>query len=608
MPPPDDRTQRLLAALDALSDQLPALLRDQWPAFEERLTAYLNRLQREMTLGIGRPAITAALILRFLQEFPAIYPSIQALMQGGSPQEYRERMRSAGEVLERLQMPQPVTRYVDVVCPRCVHVGGGRFAVTVKLTVRPNPQSVADAEPLTLRADTPVHIYAEASGLVLTNGNHRTLTLPAEGDSAAVAFEVQPLCVGDGRLDFHFLQEDQPIGDARVDVEIVAAETPLVMAGRQRLSGLVQFEAGLPAPDLAIYVAYETPQGTPQLRLSVFEGERMLASFPPVGLQQVAERYTAWLYQQFNFLAGEATAMARPPDEAVRADERMREAGRLLWEDLLHGEFKALLREEWANWRGRTLLLISDEPEIPWEMIWPNVAEPGYDDPFCTHFRFSRWLRPAPQDEKPHWMIGRLHWRRWLSLIPSATELSFAQAEKEHLRHLLSRTGAENLSPAAPTEDAVRRALRHPFQWLHVAAHGFTGPDNLGDSAAVALDDWAFKPAHFVPAEVRQRMGRERPGVFFNTCHGGRQQWSVTGLGGWARRILAAGAGLFLSPQWTVTDEGAYTFAATLYAQLEREVPAAEAVHAARLAARSRQGDPTWLAYALYAHPHARVM
>jgi hypothetical protein len=34
-------------------------------------------------------------------------------------------------------------------------------------------------------------------------------------------------------------------------------------------------------------------------------------------------------------------------------------------------------------------------------------------------------------------------------------------------------------------------------------------------------------------------MGNERPGVFFNTCHGGRQQWSVMGLGGWARRILA---------------------------------------------------------------------
>ena len=72
-----------------------------------------------------------------------------------------------------------------------------------------------------------------------------------------------------------------------MDVEIVAAETaveaPMRGAGRQRLSGLVQFEDGLAPPDLAIHVAYDMPQGTPQLRVSVYEGDRLLESFAPIG-------------------------------------------------------------------------------------------------------------------------------------------------------------------------------------------------------------------------------------------------------------------------------------------------------------------------------------
>lgn len=554
MPPQDDRTQKLLAALDALRDQLPALLADQWPAFEARLIAYLKRLQRELDGGSNRSSITTALILRFLQDFPGVYPYIQAQMQGGSPQDYQDVYRNARDLLARLRPSPPVTRYVDVVCPRRVGVDGGRFAVSVKLTVRPNPQSAADdAEPLTVRADKPVQVYAEVSGFVLTDGNQRTLTVPAEKDSEAVVFEVQPLHDGDGRIDFHFFQEGHPLGDARVDVEIVAAETavaaPMRGAGRQRLSGLVHFEDGLAPPDLAIHVAYDTPQGTPQLRVSVYEGDQLLESFAPIRLERLAERFTAWLYQQLDFLTRQALDESLSAEEAAAADERIRAVGRLLWNDLLHGDFKAMLREEWEGWRGRTLLLISDEPDIPWEMIWPNLDDPGYDEPLCLHFRFSRWLRPAPQDEIRHWMIGRLRWQRWLRLIPSATDLTFAVREKEHLGELLARLHAEDLSPAAPTEEIVLRALRETrFHWLHVAAHGFTAPDNLGDSASVTLDDWDFKPASFVPAEVRRWMGKERPGVFFNTCHGGRQQWSVTGLGGWARRILAAGAGLYLAP------------------------------------------------------------
>ncbi len=54
-----------------------------------------------------------------------------------------------------------------------------------------------------------------------------------------------------------------------------------------------------------------------------------------------------------------------------------------------------------------------------------------------------------------------------------------------------------------------------------------------------------------------------------------------------------------------VTDSQALAFAETFYTRLLAGDPVAESVHAARLAARN--GDPTWLAYSVYAHPNARV-
>lgn len=57
---------------------------------------------------------------------------------------------------------------------------------------------------------------------------------------------------------------------------------------------------------------------------------------------------------------------------------------------------------------------------------------------------------------------------------------------------------------------------------------------------------------------------------------------------------------------WTVTDGRALDFAKSLYDGLTDGQTVAEAVRNARTVAREA-GDPTWLAYSVYAHPNARV-
>jgi hypothetical protein len=77
---------------------------------------------------------------------------------------------------------------------------------------------------------------------------------------------------------------------------------------------------------------------------------------------------------------------------------------------------------------------------------------------------------------------------------------------------------------------------------------------------------------------------------------------------GWAERLIGAGAGLFVSAIWSADDAAAQAFARAFYAALEDGAMIGAAAIAGRLAARdAAPGDPTWLAYSVYAHPNARV-
>ncbi|MCB0073194.1 MAG: SDR family oxidoreductase, partial [Caldilineaceae bacterium] len=45
--------------------------------------------------------------------------------------------------------------------------------------------------------------------------------------------------------------------------------------------------------------------------------------------------------------------------------------GWTLWADLIPVGLKQLYLRERADWAGKTLLLLTDEPYIPWELVWP---------------------------------------------------------------------------------------------------------------------------------------------------------------------------------------------------------------------------------------------
>lgn len=269
---------------------------------------------------------------------------------------------------------------------------------------------------------------------------------------------------------------------------------------------------------------------------------------------------------------------------------------------------------EREQWRGKTVLLWSDEPHIPWELVWPydNSCKDGDDEgPWCTSLRLTRWLRRNGQGDGNEGAPLTVALSALSVLAPTYTllpDLAAAQHEQRFLASLIQQHQLQDCSPAQPTWGTVMDLLEGgEYHWLHVAAHGNFYPQSPdGDSALWLAGDQSLTPDAIVGAAIERHIHSVRPGFFFNACEVGRQGWALTRLGGWANRLVSAGAGLFIGPHWAVRDDSALTFAETFYTQLFQGETLGEATYQARKAAE-RTGDPTWLAYSVYGHPNAKI-
>ncbi|HYR09081.1 MAG TPA: CHAT domain-containing protein, partial [Longimicrobium sp.] len=103
-----------------------------------------------------------------------------------------------------------------------------------------------------------------------------------------------------------------------------------------------------------------------------------------------------------------------------------------------------------------------------------------------------------------------------------------------------------------------------------------------------------------------RNLGKAAPVVFLNACQVGRGGHSLVDVGGFARRFVGAGAAAFVGAYWSVYDEPASAFAIALYDRLLAGEPFGAAALAARRSVRA-DGDPTWLAYTVYADPFATL-
>lgn len=471
----------------------------------------------------------------------------------------------------------------------------------------------------------------------------RTMLVYADRDSQPAVFVLTPQATGRKRIVLDFRHRDRSVGTASFytevqaqppqDRETRAALEPLLREPTSAAAGqptdLSTTEASSTNGGVAVLPTVELPQNPPdpvdlELRITTSADHRELSYMLHSPWGRVGYHWTragsVRLEAEPRYFFEETFArlsrMARSHRERRTAEEdrayrqTLTEIGQYLYERLFSPELKT----EYRNIRRlqqeglvRNLLITSDEPWIPWELVKPyesdeTSGETLFDDDFlCVQFRLSRWLAGRGVPDLVRVKVAQL--------VAPSSNLPYVQREKQYFDELPEHHPPLDVNPLIDSSTQVREALRNArAQLFHFACHGDFDYRNPDESILV-LKDETFAPSQIV-GPLRAGITRSRPLVFLNACHSGQVGFTLTGLGGWAERFVKAGASAFVGTLWEVNDRLAAEFAVHFYEQLWAGEALGDAFYSARMHIRELdEANPTWLAYTLYADPngHARL-
>ena len=305
--------------------------------------------------------------------------------------------------------------------------------------------------------------------------------------------------------------------------------------------------------------------------------------------------------------------------------DSLKAKGAALFNELIPPALKDLLWRLHLQGQLGTLLVRSDEPFVPWEIAYLDDPQNAGHDKGCFFGQLGlcRWLYGAVTVPRITIRPGRLRY-----VVPHYPDPRYRLAAAEEVEEpMLIAMQAQKIEPHYAQ---VKAALAsREFDLLHFAGHGGAESGSIGDAAlllegayeSVAGEQrYVTEPLPVANVAINARLrgaDGSRPLVVLNACQAGRIGFSLTSIGGFAPAFLgvregqslALGeAGAFISSLWSVGDQPASVFAAAFYkaCQVPGGCTIGHAVVVAREAARAA-GDATWLAYAVYAHPHCRV-
>ncbi len=265
-----------------------------------------------------------------------------------------------------------------------------------------------------------------------------------------------------------------------------------------------------------------------------------------------------------------------------------------------------------------TLLLLSDEPYIPWELT--AMASELFDHdapPFLgAQVSMGRWVLKRAQLPPPHELEASeiAVVTGDYSSIPGWPVLKAADGERTELE---ARYGAVSVDANYADVRAVINGTP-PRDVLHMAIHGKYDEHSVANGLILAdrtvLDS----------DKVRGLDMTGRPFVFLNACQVGTGSEVLGDYSGIAAEFLNAGASGVIAPLWSVQDDIAKSVALTFYERVFAGSSVGEAVRAARAgflpptdppadadATGPRPGgapSATFMAYQYFGHPDLRLI
>ncbi|WP_327358097.1 CHAT domain-containing protein [Streptomyces sp. NBC_01304] len=424
-------------------------------------------------------------------------------------------------------------------------------------------------------------ITVHAPGLLALGDLQQELTVSAGKDSDVLRFGLRTTRTGLHTVTVRAFHGGSFLGEIRVQIS-VEADVP-ARDGPPRGAALdsLAFDPG--EATLQVLKAQDGTYSFQLLSETSYAPEsfRLLAGDP--------ERATKNIYQELRDTAAAAGGGA----DARRVRERLRNLGVSLWGDAVPD---AVRRQFWEEaHRIRALTVLGEHDVVPWELLYPLDGDQEGEGFLAEWLPIVR--RVFGQDR-----VRELALSRAAFVVPPGSPPE-AEQEVAALRAKFGSTMADGgtLSRRSEVQDLVNSGLAG---LLHFACHNsFTE-----SGSRVAMADGRFDPMDLAYARRAGALRATRPLVFFNACRSaGQISWYSANLG-WAPQFLKAGAGAFVGTLWPVRSDSALQFADAFYDHLVTErLPLGEASMKARQAIRDHAGDPTWLAYAVYGSPAARV-
>ena len=469
--------------------------------------------------------------------------------------------------------------------------------LTVKIT---NQAPTATGLGIDVGAGESVDILIQPRrGFAIVGEAHGSIEVPASGESPEILFKLKAVDVGKGEIRVVVFSHGETLGvitiEPTVEPAAATATRGLTPSAPAELSAAALVAASPRIPDLSMFIEERETSGKLEftIRLSASDPalDLNLKPFGPFTLEVDPSAFFESFFQEIEDLPGDT------PEQRKVADRRLEAKGAYLTETLMPPE----LRDTMWGLRDKltSIIVQSEEPWIPWELCRLVGKEDGktVEGPFlCEAFAITRWL-PGLGFKRP------LRVNNLALVVPGDSGLPLATAERDYVLSLAA--AGRTVTALDPTFSKVQDAFAAgSYDAWHFTGHGMSKAANPDASAIVLAADESLTPEDV--SGQAANVGLAHPLVFINACQVGRSGMALTGIGGWARRFVQVGAGAFIGAYWSVYDEPAFDFAKEVYARLLAQVPIGEAVRAARVAVRA-EGDPSWLAYTVFADPLASV-
>jgi CHAT domain len=275
-------------------------------------------------------------------------------------------------------------------------------------------------------------------------------------------------------------------------------------------------------------------------------------------------------------------------------------AGGSLWK-VAPERFKSAFEELVKTGRPPEIVkIVSQEPNIPWELMIPEVE--GEDDirPLGVRCSISRWyVDGAPLRTPGSPRDARI-------VAPRHNEppdlLKFAAAEARAVR---TKVGSgKRIRRATPTH-LQTELNRWSGTVLHFVCHGeggagqtllLDGKERLSAAQVDGMGKLGLKAAWRETAPI----------VFLNACDAGRTIPTLSGAGGLVKAWADAGAGAVIAPIWSVDDRIAHKVALKFYDRIKDEPSVRYAAIVRDIRAEAyASGEDTYAAYCYFGSPFA---